>query len=137
MKHYIIISCLLCSWLANAQTENFANKFLVLTEKKEVKATYAFTAKVNNPLDFILTNLFIGYKKFVSSQDVSSCNFEPSCSVYALQAINKQGLIFGSLNFFDRFARCNPLSPEQYEPDYKRKLLLDPLRNFKNELIEK
>jgi putative membrane protein insertion efficiency factor len=76
------------------------------------------------------------YKNFISSQDASTCTFTPSCSEYAILAIKKQGVIPGMINFFDRFSRCNGLSPENYSIDLKKGVLIDPPRDFKYEILE-
>ncbi|NQY67056.1 MAG: membrane protein insertion efficiency factor YidD [Flavobacteriales bacterium] len=81
----------------------------------------------NGEAKMFLGFMFLGYKRFISSQDGSRCNFNPSCSVYAVQAIQDQGIILGVINFFDRFARCNNFSPNQYEKDYASRLFYDPL----------
>lgn len=44
------------------------------------------------------------------------CRFEPSCSEYAKQAIEKYGSIKGSLMATKRLAKCNPLSKGGYDP---------------------
>jgi putative membrane protein insertion efficiency factor len=80
-----------------------------------------------NEITVSLTTLFIIYKSLISSQDGSSCTFTPSCSEYALQAINKKGVIVGSLMTFDRLTRCNGLNPDKYPYDYKRQLFIDPV----------
>jgi putative membrane protein insertion efficiency factor len=67
------------------------------------------------------------YKKFVSSQDVQACNFHPSCSVYALQAIEKKGMINGFLLTFDRLTRCHPLGAVHYDRHPENGLFLDPV----------
>lgn len=71
--------------------------------------------------------LFRFYKRYISSQDQQSCRFTPSCSEYAYESIKKNGFIFGIIDFFDRFARCNPLSSENYEPDFTVKRYKDPV----------
>lgn len=38
------------------------------------------------------------------------CKFEPTCSEYAIQAIEKYGTVRGSLMAVNRLARCNPWS---------------------------
>ncbi|MCH8331153.1 MAG: membrane protein insertion efficiency factor YidD, partial [Bacteroidetes bacterium] len=48
-------------------------------------------------------------------------------SKYALQSIKKKGFIVGVINFFDRFSRCNGLSPEKYPIHPETKLLYDPV----------
>ncbi len=45
-----------------------------------------------------------------------SCRFEPSCSHYTYEAINKYGLIKGSWLGFKRILRCNPFNPGGYDP---------------------
>jgi putative membrane protein insertion efficiency factor len=45
-----------------------------------------------------------------------SCRFEPSCSRYTYQAIDKYGLIKGSWLGFKRILRCNPFNPGGYDP---------------------
>lgn len=81
----------------------------------------------NNPSEYqaLASGLFLFYKSFISSQDGNRCSFHPSCSAYALQIIKKKGWFVGSMATFDRLMRCNSLSPEWYEKDYKRKLLID------------
>jgi putative membrane protein insertion efficiency factor len=45
-----------------------------------------------------------------------SCRFEPSCSRYTYQAIDKYGLMKGSWLGFKRILRCNPFNPGGYDP---------------------
>lgn len=89
--------------------------------------THYSLKQAGNEITFSLTALFILYKSVLSSQDGSSCTFTPSCSEYALQAINKKGIIVGSLMTFDRLTRCNGLNPDKYPYDYKRQLFIDPV----------
>ena len=100
-----------------------------INESLPQQKKYKFAYESENEIAFIFSNLFLFYKKYMSSQDISSCSFTPSCSVYALKAIKKQGLIIGVINFFDRFTRCNSLSPDDYKQDRKQKLLIDILRD--------
>ncbi len=58
-----------------------------------------------------------GYKQFISSQDGDVCAFEPSCSVYMVDAIRQEGLIVGYLDGVDRLLRCRPfMSQTTYDP---------------------
>ena len=75
------------------------------------------------------------YKNFLSSQDINSCNFSPSCSEYAVIAIKEQGLLGGTINFIDRFTRCNGMNAGQYNVTEDKQLLYDPVRNFRYEIL--
>jgi uncharacterized protein len=45
-----------------------------------------------------------------------SCRYEPSCSRYAEQAIQKYGLVRGSWMGLKRIARCQPWGSSGYDP---------------------
>jgi uncharacterized protein len=44
------------------------------------------------------------------------CRFFPTCSDYAIQAIEKYGVIKGGLKSLWRIVRCNPFNPGGYDP---------------------
>lgn len=48
------------------------------------------------------------YRLLLSPSLGSACRFEPSCSVYSLQALQQQGAIRGSYLTLHRLARCHP-----------------------------
>jgi len=96
-------------------------------ERVKVSEQYEHVHVNTNEIQFMFSGLFLFYKSFISSQDAQSCSFTPSCSVYALEAVKKQGIIKGMMNGFDRLSRCNSLSPEKYQIDPKTNLLIDPL----------
>ncbi len=56
----------------------------------------------------LLTALVRGYRFFLSPWLGSSCRFEPTCSAYALQALEQHGALAGSYLTGARLLRCNP-----------------------------
>ena len=58
-----------------------------------------------------------GYRKYISGlKGYSSCKYYPTCSTYALEAINKYGAWKGGLLSLWRILRCNPFSKGGYDP---------------------
>jgi putative membrane protein insertion efficiency factor len=49
-----------------------------------------------------------GYRLFLSPSLGNQCRFEPTCSVYALQALERHGAAAGSYLAAVRIARCQP-----------------------------
>ena len=45
-----------------------------------------------------------------------NCKFYPTCSEYAIQALEKYGTLKGSLLSIKRILRCNPFSKGGYDP---------------------
>lgn len=64
----------------------------------------------------ILVFLIKCYKKWISPLLPSACRFEPTCSIYAMQAIERFGVIRGLLLAIWRILRCNPLCKSGYDP---------------------
>lgn len=56
------------------------------------------------------------YKRFISPCLPRACRFEPTCSVYMYQAIQKRGLIRGALLGMRRLLRCHPFSAGGFDP---------------------
>jgi len=78
-------------------------------------------------MEAILAFLFLFYKEYISSQDVESCVFEPSCSVYTIRAIEEQGTIIGLLDGFDRLLRCHMfVNRKDYPYNHESRKYHDP-----------
>lgn len=45
-----------------------------------------------------------------------ACRFEPSCSVYGAEAVERHGLVRGGALAMKRVARCHPLGGHGYDP---------------------
>ncbi|MBQ9736800.1 MAG: membrane protein insertion efficiency factor YidD [Clostridia bacterium] len=58
----------------------------------------------------ILIGLVRGYQRFISPLFPPSCRFYPTCSKYAILAIQKYGPFKGILKAIWRIIRCNPFS---------------------------
>ncbi|MBF0338091.1 MAG: membrane protein insertion efficiency factor YidD [Nitrospirae bacterium] len=56
------------------------------------------------------------YKYLISPLFPQSCRFEPSCSTYAIGAIEKFGALKGSAKAAYRIVRCNPFNSGGYDP---------------------
>ena len=71
-------------------------------------------------LHIIIKKIFIFpiklYKRFVSPVLPNSCRFNPSCSSYAVEAIEKHGVIAGFFLAFYRILRCNPFCKGGIDP---------------------
>lgn len=56
------------------------------------------------------------YQNTFSRALPSTCRFEPSCSHYAYEAIEKYGFLKGGWLAIKRLSRCHPLNPGGYDP---------------------
>jgi putative membrane protein insertion efficiency factor len=59
----------------------------------------------------MLILLIRGYKRWISPLLVPSCRFYPTCSVYAIEALERYGALKGSWLAAKRIARCHPFHP--------------------------
>ncbi|MCL2697260.1 MAG: membrane protein insertion efficiency factor YidD [Oscillospiraceae bacterium] len=67
-----------------------------------------------------MKHLFIAiiklYRITLSKIIPSSCRFTPSCSVYAITALERFGVVKGGFLSFKRIVRCNPFSEGGDDP---------------------
>ena len=56
----------------------------------------------------LLITLLKGYRLFLSPWLGSACRFEPTCSRYAIEALQRHGAAAGSYLTLRRLARCHP-----------------------------
>jgi len=60
--------------------------------------------------------LIKGYRIFLSPLKPPTCRFVPSCSEYALLAIEKHGALKGLRMAVRRLLHCHPFHPGGYDP---------------------
>jgi len=56
------------------------------------------------------------YQKAISPYTRASCRFTPTCSAYAIEAVEKHGAIKGTALSIWRVLRCNPFGKGGYDP---------------------
>lgn len=56
------------------------------------------------------------YQFFISPIFPSSCRYQPTCSVYAYEAIEKHGVLKGGWLGIRRVSRCHPWGGSGYDP---------------------
>ena len=56
------------------------------------------------------------YQMFLSPLIPSSCRYFPSCSAYAIEAIERYGAARGSWMALKRIGRCHPFRAGGYDP---------------------
>ncbi|MBF0252879.1 MAG: membrane protein insertion efficiency factor YidD [Candidatus Omnitrophica bacterium] len=56
------------------------------------------------------------YKRNISPLFIGTCRFYPSCSAYAIEAIERQGITKGGFKAMKRVLRCHPFSKGGYDP---------------------
>lgn len=57
-----------------------------------------------------------GYQLWISPLLPAACRYYPTCSVYAVEAIEKYGAVNGSWLALRRIARCHPFRSGGYDP---------------------
>ena len=60
------------------------------------------------------------YQLLLSPFSGGACRFTPSCSEYALEAIQEHGLVRGLLLSLRRVGRCHPLGSSGFDPVPRR-----------------
>lgn len=61
-------------------------------------------------------SILMFYRKYLSRIKLQCCRFYPSCSEYTIEAIEKYGVLAGSIKGLKRILRCHPFSRGGYDP---------------------
>lgn len=56
------------------------------------------------------------YRKYISPLKKPCCRFTPTCSQYAIEAVEKYGVLKGLYLSVKRILRCNPFCKGGYDP---------------------
>ena len=56
------------------------------------------------------------YKRWISPLLPSACRFHPTCSEYAMQAIETHGVLRGAWMAVRRLGRCHPFHQGGFDP---------------------
>mgnify|MGYP003294279517 CR=1 FL=1 len=56
------------------------------------------------------------YQRHLSPKKPPCCRFTPTCSAYAVEALERYGALIGSALALWRLLRCNPLCKGGYDP---------------------
>lgn len=78
----------------------------------------------------VLMSAVLFYQKNISPYRQACCRFSPTCSAYALEALEKHGAIKGSYLAIRRILRCHPFHKKgymYYDP------VPDPMKKRENE----
>jgi hypothetical protein len=66
-------------------------------------------------MKWVAIKLIEVYKRWISPGLPLSCRFVPTCSEYAMEALDRHGIVRGTWLALLRIARCNPLGGSGYD----------------------
>ncbi|MFZ5649116.1 MAG: membrane protein insertion efficiency factor YidD [Bacillota bacterium] len=76
----------------------------------------SFINFINNlPVQSVIGLIKI-YRRYISPLKPQTCRFYPTCSQYAVESLEKYGIIVGGYKSFIRILKCNPYHPGGYDP---------------------
>ncbi|GAA4442129.1 membrane protein insertion efficiency factor YidD [Pontibacter saemangeumensis] len=64
---------------------------------------------------FVLALIWV-YQRMISPLTPASCRYTPTCSAYAVQAVNRYGPFKGGWLALKRIGRCHPWGGSGYDP---------------------
>jgi len=67
----------------------------------------------------VVLQLLRAYKWAISPMLPPSCRFVPTCSEYAMEAVDRYGVLRGGLMSLARLLRCHPLAHAGFDPVVK------------------
>ena len=74
------------------------------------------SASMASPVKLLLLGMLRAYRYALSPLLPPSCRFEPSCSAYCEEAVERYGALKGGRLGLMRLLRCHPFHPGGYDP---------------------
>ena len=74
---------------------------------------------MRNPAQFVAIQLLRVYKWAISPMLPAACRYVPTCSEYAMEAIERYGAVRGGALALMRLLRCHPFVKGGYDPVVK------------------
>ena len=85
---------------------------------------------MNNPAKFVFVLQSLRFYKWaISPMFPAACRYVPTCSEYAMEAVDRYGAVRGGWMAAWRILRCHPFVKGGYDPVVKRPAGLDPGAN--------
>jgi putative membrane protein insertion efficiency factor len=75
---------------------------------------------LSNIAKFVSLQLLRAYKWAISPLLPAACRYVPTCSEYAMEAVERYGALHGGWMAITRILRCHPLARAGYDPVIKQ-----------------
>ena len=75
---------------------------------------------INKLISYLIITLIKFYQFFISPLLGSSCRFQPTCSKYAIIAIEELGVFHGLSVSIKRLLKCHPFGGQGFDPVNKK-----------------
>lgn len=133
VKHFIstlfvILFVATCSSYATVNSDvcDLIDQMQKPLEKKKIEDTKTSMSLFKAPG----LGLLWFYQNYISTQDVPSCMFRPSCSQFAVQCLKETNILKALLLTSDRLIRCNGLSIGNYQINPLNGKAIDPVARY-------
>ena len=73
-----------------------------------------------NPISFLISLPIRAYRDIFSPWVGHNCRYQPTCSAYALEALEKRGALVGVYLIVRRLLKCHPWGGQGYDPVPKK-----------------
>jgi putative membrane protein insertion efficiency factor len=85
---------------------------------------------LNHRAKFVTLQLLRAYKWAISPMLPAVCRYVPTCSEYAMEAVERYGALRGGWMAFARILRCHPFAGSGYDPVVKDAKLCGSIKNL-------